>query len=158
MTGYRVGFAIGPEEVVASMVKMQENVCACAPLPSQYAAIEAYTNCLDQKYILDTFEQRRNVIVEGINNIDGLHCNKPAGTFYLFVNISSTGLDCIDFAYKLLEDQKVAVVPAVTYGEAYKDYIRIAFTLEEEKLMKAVDRIRKFVISRNTERSDKDAK
>lgn len=158
MTGYRVGFAVGPEEIIAAMVKMQENVCACAPLPSQYAAIEAYTNCLEQKYVLDTFEKRRNVLVEGINNIKGLHCNKPAGTFYLFVNISSTGLDCIDFAYKLLEEQKVAVVPAVTYGEAYKDYIRIAFTLEEEKLMKAVDRIRKFVISRNTERSDKDAK
>ena len=158
MTGYRVGFAVGPEEVIAAMVKMQENVCACAPLPSQYAAIEAYTNCLDQEYILDIFEHRRNVLVEGINNINGLRCNKPAGTFYLFVNISSTGLDCIDFAYKLLEDQKVAVVPAVTYGEAYKDYIRIAFTLEEEKLVEAVDRIRKFVISRNTERSDKDAK
>lgn len=147
MTGYRVGFAVGPEEVITAMVKMQENVCACAPLPSQYAAIEAYTNCLDQEYILDIFEQRRNVLVEGINNIDGLHCNKPAGTFYLFVNISSTGLDCIDFAYKLLEGQKVAVVPAVTYGEAYKDYIRIAFTLEEEKLVEAVDRIRKFVVS-----------
>ena len=158
MTGYRVGFAVGPEEVIVAMVKMQENVCACAPLPSQYASIEAYTNCLDQEYILDIFEQRRNVLVEGINNIDGLHCNKPAGTFYLFVNISSTGLDCIDFAYKLLEDQKVAVVPAVTYGEAYKDYIRIAFTLEEEKLVEAVDRIRKFVVGRNTERSDKDAK
>lgn len=149
MTGYRVGFAVGPEEIVAAMVKMQENICACASLPSQYAAIEAYTNCLEQEYILDTFEKRRNVLVEGINKIEGLHCNKPMGTFYLFVNISSTGLDCIDFAYKLLEYQKVAVVPAVTYGEAYKNYIRIAFTLEEEKLIEAVNRIGKFVSDRN---------
>lgn len=145
MTGYRVGFAIGPEDIISGMIKMQENVCACAPLPSQYAAIEAYTNCLEQNTILDIFEKRRDILVEGINNIPGLHCNKPAGTFYLFVNISSTGLDCIEFAYKLLESQKLAVVPAITYGEAYKDYIRIAFTLDEEKLVEAVARIRKFV-------------
>lgn len=145
MTGYRLGFAVGPEEIIASMIKMQENVCACAPLPSQYAAIEAYTNCLDQKNIMKIFENRRNVLVAGINSIDSLSCKMPSGTFYLFVNIASTGLNCIDFAYKLLEEQQVAVVPAVTYGEAYTDYIRIAFTLDETKLVDAVERIGKFV-------------
>lgn len=145
MTGYRIGYAIGPEEFVASMVKMQENVCACAPLPSQYAAIEAYNNCLEQDNILSIFEKRRNVLVDGLNRIEGIHCNKPAGTFYLFVNISATGMDCIEFSYKLLEEAKIAVVPALAYGDAYKDYIRIAFTLKEERLLEAVDRFRKFV-------------
>lgn len=145
MTGYRVGYAVGPEEVISAMTKMQENVCACAPLPSQYAALEAYDNCLEQKNILEIFEKRRNLIVEEINKIEGLYCNKPEGTFYLFVNISASGLGCVDFAHKLLETQKVAVVPAVTYGEVYKDYIRIAFTLEEERLLEAVSRISRFM-------------
>lgn len=145
MTGYRVGFAVGPKDIISAMIKMQENVCACAALPSQYAALEAYTNCLEQKNILQIFKKRRNLLVEEINKIEGLHCNKPSGTFYLFVNIGSSGLDCVEFAYKLLEMQKVAVVPAVTYGEAYKDYIRLAFTLEEEKLVEAVSRLSKFM-------------
>jgi aminotransferase len=148
MTGYRVGFAAGPAEIIQAMIKMQENVCACAPLPSQHAAIEAYTNCLNQTHILKVFERRRNLLVNGINSIDGLCCNKPEGTFYLFVNIRSTGLDCIDFAYKLLDEQKVAVVPAVAYGESYKDYVRLAFTLDEDRLMEAVERIGCFVRNR----------
>lgn len=145
MTGYRLGYAIGPSEIIASMIKMQENVCACAPLPSQYAAIEAYSNCLEQNGITKAFEKRRNILVDAINKINGLNCKKPNGTFYLFINIGSTGLNCIDFSYRLLEEQKVAVVPGVAYGEKYTDYIRIAFTLEESKLLEAVDRINTFI-------------
>lgn len=145
MTGYRVGYAIGPAELIASMTKMQENVCACAPLPSQYAAIEAYSSCTEAEDIRNIFEKRRDFLVSALNEIEGLHCFKPAGTFYLFVNISESGMNCVDFAYALLEKQHVAIVPAVAYGEAYSDYIRIAFTLEIDKLREAAKRIADFM-------------
>lgn len=147
MTGYRIGYAAGPVEFISAMTKLQENICACAPLPSQYAALEAYTNCLEQQDILNVYEKRRNLLVDRINKINGLHCIKPDGTFYLFINISSTGLDCVSFAYQLLETQKVAVVPAVTYGDEYHDYIRVAFTINDDKLLEAVSRISDFVQS-----------
>lgn len=149
MTGYRIGYAVGPWEFVANMIKMQENVCACAPLPSQYAAIEAYMNCPNQTEILSVFEKRRNLLINRMERIAGIHCNVPAGTFYLFVNIKDTGMDCLEFAYKLLESEQVAVVPALAYGEAYGDYIRIAFTLSEDRLTEAVERIERFVNNRS---------
>lgn len=145
MTGYRIGFAIAPKPLIESMTKMQENVCACAPLPSQHAAIRAYSSCTRDNNLYKTFEERRNYLAEAINNIPGLHCKKPQGTFYLFVNIESTGMDCLKFSYKLLEEAHVAVVPAITYGDAYTSYIRIAFTLDIAKLTEAVSRIRHFM-------------
>lgn len=145
MTGYRLGYAIGPEEVISNMVKMQENVAACAPLPSQYAAIAAFEQCVNDTSIREEFQERRDYIYESINAIDGLSCRKPDATFYLFVNISKTGMNCLDFAYKLLEEEHVAVVPGMTYGEAYTDFIRIAFTLKVDGLKVAVERIERFM-------------
>ena len=145
MTGYRVGYAVGPKEIIAAMTKMQENVAACAPLPSQYAALAAYEANFDNSFILDEFEKRRNYIYEAINNIEGLHANKPAATFYLMVNIESSGLDSISFAEKLLESVHVAVAPGITYGKSYDQFVRIAFTLEIDVLKEAVERITKFM-------------
>ena len=145
MTGYRLGYAIGPEEIIANMVKMQENVAACAPLPSQYAAIAAFEQCVNDTSICEEFQQRRDYIYESINAIEGLSCRKPEATFYLFVNISKTGMNCLDFAYKLLEEEHVAVVPGMTYGEAYTDFIRIAYTLKVDGLKVAVERIERFM-------------
>lgn len=144
MTGYRCGFAIGPADVIGSMTKMQENTASCTPLPSQYAAIEAYTNCREEHWIRDEFEKRRNFIWKAVNDIPGFSCEKPAATFYLFVNIEAFGMDSVSFAYKLLEDQHIAVVPGVTYGEPYNGYIRIAFTKQIDVLQEAAERFRKF--------------
>ena len=144
MTGYRCGYAVGPAEVISAMTKMQENTASCTPLPSQYAAIEAYSNHLEEHWIRDEFETRRNYIAQAINGISGLSCLKPAGTFYLFVNIEGIGMDSIRFADALLEDQHVAVVPGVTYGAPYSGYIRIAFTQKLDVLREAVERIRRF--------------
>lgn len=144
MTGYRCGFAVGPENVISAMTKMQENTASCTPLPSQYAAIEAYTNCTNEHWIKDEFEKRRDYIWNAINSVPGLNCSKPAGTFYLFVNIEDTGMNSVDFAFDLLKSQHVAVVPGVTYGSPYNNYIRIAYTMPIEKLSQAVDRIRRF--------------
>lgn len=145
MTGYRLGYAVGPKEIIEGMTKMQENVAACAPLPSQYAGIAAYSFCYDDTTIHDVFEERRNYIYEAINSIEGLHANKPAATFYLFVNISSTGMDSISFAEKLLTSVHVAVAPGITYGKAYDGFVRIAFTLDVYKLKEAVSRIQHFM-------------
>ena len=144
MTGYRCGYAVGPAEVIGAMTKMQENTASCTPLPSQYAAIEAYSNHLEEHWIRDEFETRRNYIAQAINGISGLSCRKPAGTFYLFVNIEGTGMDSVRFADALLEDQHVAVVPGVTYGAPYGGYIRIAFTQKPDVLREAAERIRRF--------------
>ena len=145
MTGYRIGYAVGPQELIANMIKMQENVAACAPLPSQHAAIAAYLECAEDTSLCEEFEKRRNFIFESINKIEGLSCRKPAATFYLFVNIEQTGMNSIDFAYRLLESKQVAVVPGITYGQAFDHYIRIAFTLDIEVMKIGVERIRAFM-------------
>lgn len=152
MTGYRCGYAIGPAEVIGAMTKMQENTASCTPLPSQYAAIEGYTNCRDEHWIRDEFEKRRDFIWKAINDIPGFSCTKPAATFYLFVNIEAFGLDSVSFAYKLLEDQHIAVVPGITYGEPYDGYIRIAFTKKIGVLEEATDRLRKFAVNMGAEK------
>lgn len=145
MTGWRLGWAIGPKQVVAAMTKMQENVAACAPLPSQYAAIEALSDNTDIAYIRETFEARRDLIYTEVNKCEKLSALKPAATFYIFVNIEKTRLKSIDFAIRLLESEHVAVVPGVAYGKAYDNFIRIAFTHDLPILQEASARIRRFV-------------
>lgn len=149
MTGYRLGYAVGPKNIISAMTLMQENVAACAPLPSQYAAIAAYNKCLNDTTLRDTFEKRRNYIYKAINDIDGLSAIKPAATFYLFVNIKKCKMDSISFAESLLKHKHVAVVPGITYGQEYDNYVRIAFTTDIKYLKIAVDRIKDFIKSLN---------
>lgn len=144
MTGWRVGFVVAPKECVANMTKMQENVAACAPLPSQYAAIEAYTADFDYSYIQKEYEHRRDLVYGRLSNIPVLKPIRPEATFYCFVNIDETGLLSEEFAYRLLEEKHVAVVPGLAYGDNYNNYIRIAFTLKDELLTLAMDRIEDF--------------
>lgn len=147
MTGWRLGWAVGPKEVIAAMTKMQENVAACAPLPSQYGAIEALKDDTDIAYIHSTFVERRDLIHREINACPRLSALKPSATFYIFVNIKGTGMRSLDFALRLLESQHVAVVPGIAYGKAYDDYVRIAFTHDVSILSEACRRIRRFVES-----------
>ena len=148
MTGWRLGYAAAPEELIANMTKLQENIVACASLPSQYAAIEAYRTVHPEvEEMRKGFENRRNILADGINQIDGLSCRYPKGTFYAFVNIGKTGLGSVEFAYRLLEAEQVAVVPGVTYGEKYDDFIRIAYTMDEDRIKEGVKRISNFVRS-----------
>lgn len=146
MTGWRIGYVLAPKELVATMTKLQENVCACAPLPSQYAAIEALSGKSDySKDMVDIFTRRRNVLYEGLSNIQGLRCNKPEATFYMMVDISATGLTSYDFCCKLIESVHVACVPGVAYGNSCDKYVRIAFTLDESKIKEGISRISKFM-------------
>ena len=146
MTGWRIGYVIGPTEVISTMTKLQENICACAPLPSQHAAIEALSG--RGKYsenMVNIFTKRRNILVEGISNINGLHCSIPQATFYLMVDISETGMTSEEFAINLLQTEHVAVVPGIAYGNSCDKYIRIAFTLEEDKIIEGIKRINQFM-------------
>lgn len=148
MTGYRIGYVLGPSEIITAMTKLQENVAACAPLPSQYAAIEALGSTEDySKDMVRIFTERKECIVEGIRAIEGLTCREPDATFYLMVDISSTGMNSVDFAIALLKAQHVAVVPGITYGKCCDHYVRIAFTRELDYIREGVKRIDAFMKS-----------
>lgn len=146
MTGWRVGYVMAPTDVIGAMTKLQENICACAPLPSQYAAIEALSGKENySENMVNIFTKRRNTLVEGIQGINGLSCHAPQATFYLMVDISRTGMKSYDFAVNLLKNAHVAVVPGITYGETCDNYIRIAFTLNEDRIIEGVKRIKNYM-------------
>ena len=146
MTGWRIGYVLANKEIVANMTKLQENICACAPLPSQYAAIEALSSKEDYSANMKSiFSERRDALVSGINSIKGLSCTPPDATFYLMVDISKTGLKSFDFACKLLDSVHVAVVPGVTYGQSCDNYVRIAFTKNVDVIKQGVERIATFM-------------
>lgn len=144
MTGWRLGFAYGPEKVISSMIKLQENVAACANVPAQYALIQAYMSNGDNNMITK-FCQRRDCLVKILSEVTAICFNVPKGTFYMFVDISRLNIDSEEFAYRLLEKKHIAVVPGKAYGESYGRYIRIAFTKDIEQIKKAAYGIRDFI-------------
>lgn len=148
MTGWRIGYVLGPSEVITAMTKLQENVAACAPLPSQYAAIEALSGKEDYSgAMVEVFRRRRDLLTAGIQAIKGLECTAPEATFYLMVDISATGMTSEEFAFELLKKEHVALVPGITYGKCCDRYVRIAFTVDEDIIREGVARIRRFVES-----------
>ena len=148
MTGWRIGYAAAPAELVSCMTRLQENIVACAPLASQHALIDVLNDPeFDSKEIISKFASRRDCIVNAVKSIPQLKMDIPVGTFYAFIDVSQTGLDANEFAYGLLESKHVAVVPGSAYGECCKNYVRIAFTLEESKIIKGFERIKEFVES-----------
>lgn len=151
MTGYRIGYILGPEDIVSTVVKLQENVAACAPLPSQYAAIEAIGSNEDYSAeMVTTFTSRRNVLCKTLENVPGLNVIVPEATFYAMVDIRGLGYQSSEkFAYDLLNSAKVAVVPGIAYGDICEGYVRIAFTLSEDRITEGTKRIAKFVESLN---------
>ncbi len=111
-----------------------------------YAAVEALSGSQEYTgYMIGQFEKRRNILVDGINNIKGMKCIKPQGTFYAFANIKALGMSSMDFAFDLLDKVQVALVPGITYGRSGEGYVRMAFTVDEEKLKETVRRIRHYV-------------
>lgn len=146
MTGWRLGYLAGPAWLVTNLPKLQENIAACAPLPSQYAAIKALSSSDEEPDMMrDGFEKRRNVLVQGINDIKGLSCKYSKGTFYAMVNIQETGMLSEEFAYALLKEARVAVVPGITYGDACEGFVRIAFTMKEDRIREGIKRMKEFV-------------
>lgn len=145
MTGWRVGYACGPKEIIAAMTKIHQYTMMCVPTPSQFAACEALES--GERDLLEMkreYKRRREFIVDGLNKL-GLKCIRPDGAFYCFPSIKKTRLSSMEFADKLLKKEKVAVVPGTAFGDIGEGYIRISYATEMEKLSEALRRIEKFV-------------
>jgi len=149
MTGWRVGFVCGPKEIIAAMTKIHQYTIMCVSITSQMAACEALvTGRKSVEEMKREYKRRREFVIEGLNRI-GLVCHKPQGAFYAFPSVKSTGLSCLDFAQKLLKEQKVAVVPGTAFGKGLDDYIRISYASSFDNLKEAISRIEKFSRRRN---------
>ena len=145
MTGWRLGYACGPEPIIAQMTKIHQYGIMCAPTTSQYAAIEALRSCDDDvSHMAEEYNYRRRVMVDGFRNM-GLSCFEPLGAFYVFPNISKTGLTSDEFATKLLYSKKVAVVPGTAFGECGEGFIRCSYAYSIKNIEKAIERIGEFV-------------
>ena len=147
MTGFRIGYACGPAELVEAMMKVHQYSMLCAPILSQEAAIEALNHGADgMKAMRDQYHRRRDLIVRRFNAA-GLKCHAPGGAFYAFPSITSTGKTERDFAYGLLEAERVAVVPGTAFGENGRGFVRASFATGYDQLLEACDRIERFVNS-----------
>ena len=145
MTGWRLGFACGPKELISQMLKIHQYAIMCAPTTSQYAAVEALRSCdEDVRVMREEYNRRRRLMVNGFNKI-GLECREPKGAFYAFPSIKSTGLSSEEFCQKLLGSQKVAVVPGNAFGESGEGYVRASYCYSVEHIKEALVRIERFL-------------
>ncbi len=145
MTGYRVGFVCAPKEIAAAVATLQENVNSCACMFAQAASIAALENSsVLEKEICNTFKSRCICMTNELKKSKKLKISDSVATFYLFFDIKDTGLSSEEFAYKLLEEKHIAVVPGNAFNKAGEGYIRIACTLSEEKLVAAAKEIVEF--------------
>ena len=144
MTGWRLGYAVGPSEIIKQMVKIHQFAIMCAPTTSQYAAIEALKNGdTDVANMRDAYDKRR-LLVARFREI-GLPCFEPYGAFYVFPCIKSLGMTSDEFASKLLEEEKLAVVPGTAFGDCGEGFLRISYAYSIEQLKTALDRMENFV-------------
>nr|WP_083258455.1 aminotransferase class I/II-fold pyridoxal phosphate-dependent enzyme [Cellulosilyticum sp. I15G10I2] len=145
MTGWRLGYALGPEAIISAMTKMHQFTIMCAPTTSQYAAIEAMKNGdEDVKMMRKAYDQRRRLMVDRFRGM-GLSCFEPEGAFYVFPSIQKTGLTSEGFCEELLKDQKVAVVPGTAFGGYGEGFIRCSYAYSVDELKEALTRIEKFL-------------
>ena len=145
MTGWRLGYACGPAEVMNMITKIHQFAIMCAPTTSQYAAIEALKNCDGEvAKMLEEYDMRRKIIVSGFNKL-GLSCREPKGAFYAFPCIKSTGLSSEEFCERLLESKHVAVVPGTAFGESGEGFIRTSYCYSTAHIKEALKRIGEFL-------------
>ena len=145
MTGWRVGYACGPAEIIDAMMKIHQYGIMSANTTSQEAALEALRNGTSAMLKMrESYRERRNVMVKMLNDM-GLKCVMPQGAFYAFPNIQSTGLDSKTFARQLLEKEHVAVVPGVAFGECGEGYVRCCYATGIQEIIEAMKRIKHFV-------------
>jgi aminotransferase len=145
MTGFRIGYACGPAELIDAMMKVHQYSMLCAPILSQEAAVEALARGGEGvKQMREQYHRRRDLIVRRLNAA-GLTCRAPGGAFYVFPSVASTGLSERDFAYGLLKAQSVAVVPGTAFGDGGKGFVRASFATGYDQLVEACDRIERFV-------------
>lgn len=145
MTGWRLGYAAGPETIIRQMLKVHQYVIMCAPTTSQYAAIEALrAGDDDVAQMRESYDERRRFLVKALNDM-GIPCFEPLGAFYVFPNISRFGMTSEEFAMELLKKEKVAVVPGTAFGECGEGFLRISYAYSVENLKIALGKIKNFI-------------
>ncbi len=145
MTGFRIGYALAPAELLAAMRKVHQYTIMSAPTVGQMAALAAVLEAEeDVQRMVAEYDRRRRLIVDGLNNI-GLDCFEPQGAFYAFPSIAVSGMDDNEFAERLLQEERVAVVPGSAFGEAGKGYVRCSYATAYEKIEEALERMHRFV-------------
>ena len=145
MTGFRIGYACGPEVLIEAMMKVHQYSMLCAPILSQEAAIEALKNGMSSVLKMkEAYQERRDLIVRRLNEV-GLTCHLPKGSFYAFPSIESTGLKSMEFCKQLLDSEEVAVVPGTAFGSSGAGFVRASFSTSYERIIEATNRIDRFV-------------
>ncbi len=149
MTGWRLGYLCGPNEIIRNALKIHQFGIMSAPTVSQYAAIEAMNTCEeDVRRMNSEYDMRRRYLVNAFNEL-GLDCFTPEGAFYVFPCIKSTGLSSEEFCEKLLYGKRVAVIPGTAFGDCGEGYVRVSYAYSIKHLMEAIKRIREFVSELN---------
>jgi aminotransferase len=145
MTGWRVGYACAPAEIIEQMMKIHQYTVMCVPTAAQYAALEALRNGeAEVLRMVKAYDERRQYMWKRFNDM-GLHCFEPRGAFYCFPNITSTGLSDDEFCERLLKEEKVVVVPGNAFGERGKGHVRACYASSMEQIRAACDRIERFI-------------
>lgn len=145
MTGWRLGYACGPELIMKQMVKIHQFAIMCAPTTSQYAAVEALKNGdEDVAMMREDYNQRRRFLLNAFKEM-GLECFEPFGAFYVFPCIKEFGMTSDDFAMRLLNEEKIAVVPGTAFGDSGEGFLRISYAYSIEKLKFAMEKISAFI-------------
>ncbi len=145
MTGWRLGYAAGPAEIMEQMLKIHQFAIMCAPTNSQYAAVEALKNGdKDIQIMRESYDQRRKYLVHTLRDM-GLSCFEPFGAFYAFPCIKKFGLTSDEFATRLLNEEKVAIVPGTAFGSCGEGFLRISYAYSLEDLKRALERLERFV-------------
>ena len=145
MTGWRLGYAVGPEPVISVMTKIHQSCIMSAPTTSQYAAITALRQCDDQIEVMrDEYNRRRRYLVKTLNDM-GLTCFEPKGAFYVFPSIQVSGLSSEEFCERLLREKEVAIIPGSAFGASGEGYARISYAYSLDHLQTAMERIRAFL-------------
>lgn len=145
MTGWRLGYATGPKAIIEQMFKIHQFAIMCAPTTSQYAAVAAIRDGdADVAQMREAYNQRRRYMVHTLREM-GLTCFEPFGAFYIFPSIKKFGMSSEQFASRLLEEEKVAVVPGTAFGACGEGYLRLSYAYSLEDLKKALERIGQFV-------------
>ena len=145
MTGWRLGYACGPKEIIEQMVKIHQFAIMCAPTNSQYAAVEALRSCDDEvQEMREAYNQRRRFLMNEFKRLH-IQCFEPFGAFYVFPCIKEFGMTSEEFAMRFLEEEKVAVVPGTAFGDCGEGFLRISYAYSIEELKVAFERLERFI-------------
>ena len=145
MTGWRLGYACAPKNIMTQMIKLHQFAIMCAPTNSQFAAVEAMRNCDDEVgKMVEAYDQRRRFLLNAFKEM-GIECFEPYGAFYMFPSIKKFGMSSDEFATRLLKEEKIAVVPGTAFGDCGEGFLRISYAYSIDDLKAALERIGRFI-------------